>query len=45
MTLEELTKDIQIMAILCYQWGDSGKGKFSDYFATYWTDVTARGQG
>ena len=45
MGLEKLLKDAQIIAIICFQWGDTGKGKFSDYFASQWADVTARGTG
>jgi len=44
MTLEQLTKDVQTIAIICNQWGDSGKGKFVDYFAE-WADVIVRGTG
>ncbi len=45
MSLSHLLKDIQTMAIICNQWGDTGKGKFSDYFASEWADVIARGTG
>ena len=45
MGLEKLLKDAQIIAVICNQWGDTGKGKFSDYFASQWADVTARGTG
>ena len=45
MTLDNLLKDVQTIAIICNQWGDTGKGKFSDYFASQWADVTARGTG
>lgn len=40
-----LLDDVQIIAILCNQWGDTGKGKFSDLFASQWADVIARGTG
>ncbi len=43
--LKDLLRDVQIIAILCHQWGDTGKGKFSDYFASRWADVIARGTG
>jgi len=43
--LEKLLKDVQTVAVICNQWGDSGKGKFSDYFAKHWADVIARGTG
>jgi adenylosuccinate synthase len=45
MTLEKLVKDAKVIAIICNQWGDTGKGKFSDYFASQWADVIARGTG
>jgi len=45
MLLEKLLTDVQVIAILCHQWGDTGKGKFSDYFASRWADVIARGTG
>ena len=45
MGLDDLLKGIQTLAIICNQWGDTGKGKFSDYFASQWADVTARGTG
>jgi len=32
------------IAIVCTQWGDTGKGKFVDYFAE-WADIIARGTG
>lgn len=31
--LERLVGDSRVVAVVCNQWGDSGKGKFSDYFA------------
>ena len=45
MPLNTLLTDVQVIAILCHQWGDTGKGKFSDYFASRWADVIARGTG
>ncbi|MCH7850233.1 MAG: adenylosuccinate synthetase [Nanoarchaeota archaeon] len=45
MTLDNLLKGVQTVAVICNQWGDTGKGKFSDYFASQWADVTARGTG
>ena len=44
MKLENLLKNIQVTAVVCNQWGDTGKGKFSDYFSQ-WADVIARGTG
>jgi adenylosuccinate synthase len=43
--LKKLVKGKQIVAVVCNQWGDTGKGKFSDYFSAYWADVVARGTG
>ncbi len=45
MGLDDLLKGVKTIAIICNQWGDTGKGKFSDYFASQWADVTARGTG
>ncbi len=45
MTLEKLLKDVKILAVVCNQFGDTGKGKFSDYFSIHFADVTARGTG
>ena len=45
MSLDDLVKGVQTIAVVCNQWGDTGKGKFSDYFASQWADVTARGTG
>lgn len=45
MSLDKLLKGVQTIAIICNQWGDTGKGKFSDYFSQYWADVIARGTG
>ncbi len=45
MGLENLVNNVQILAIVCNQYGDTGKGKFSDFFAAHWADVIARGTG
>ena len=45
MTLNKLLNNVQTVAIICNQFGDTGKGKFSDYFASEWAEVTARGTG
>lgn len=39
-----LLRDIRTLAIVCTQWGDTGKGKFVDFFAG-WADIIARGTG
>ena len=45
MGIEKLLKNAKIVAVVCNQFGDTGKGKFSDYFASQWADVIARGTG
>ncbi len=45
MTLDRLVGNSKVVAVICNQWGDTGKGKFSDYFASSWADVIARGTG
>lgn len=42
--MEELLKNIKTLAIVCAQFGDTGKGKFVDLFS-YWADIIARGTG
>jgi len=45
MSLDKLVSNTNTIAIICNQFGDTGKGKFSDYFADHWADVIARGTG
>jgi adenylosuccinate synthase len=45
MSLECLVKDVKTLGVVCNQWGDTGKGKFVDYFAKHWADIVARGTG
>lgn len=40
----KLLQDVKTLALVCYQWGDTGKGKFADFFAS-WADIIARGTG
>lgn len=35
---------VKTLAVVCTQWGDTGKGKFVDLFAE-WADIIARGTG
>ena len=35
---------LQVVGIVCYQWGDTGKGKFTLLYSD-WADVTSRGAG
>jgi len=44
-TIDDLVANKQIIAVVCNQWGDTGKGKFSDLLAAQWADVIARGTG
>ena len=44
MTLQNLLNDVKTLAIVCNQFGDTGKGKFVDFFAD-WADIIARGTG
>ena len=44
-TLDALVNGMQTIAIVCNQWGDTGKGKFVDYFAENWADYIVRGTG
>lgn len=45
MSIDRLVKDAQVVAVVCNQWGDTGKGKFSDYLGANWADVIIRGTG
>jgi len=44
-TIGDLVGDSQVAAVICNQFGDTGKGKISDYLAMHWADVIARGTG
>jgi len=37
-------ENVRVLAIVCSQWGDTGKGKLVDYFAQ-WAEIIARGTG
>ncbi len=43
--LDMLLRDVFTLAIVCNQWGDTGKGKIVDLFAAEWADIIARGTG
>lgn len=45
MSLDKLLDNVSILAVICNQFGDSGKGKFVDYFSSIWANVVARGTG
>ncbi len=42
--INNFLKGVMTLSIVCYQWGDTGKGKFVDLFAQ-WADIIARGTG
>lgn len=44
MISTRLLDGVSTLAIVCTQWGDTGKGKFTDFFAE-WADIIARGTG
>lgn len=44
LDIERYLKGTKICAIVCNQWGDTGKGKFAHLFGPYF-DVIARGTG
>jgi adenylosuccinate synthase len=44
MNLDDLVEGKQVIAVTCNQWGDSGKGKIVDFFAS-WADLIVRGTG
>ncbi len=41
---KELLKNKQVVAVVCNQWGDTGKGKFVDLISD-WADIIVRGTG
>jgi len=45
MSLKKLTRDKQVIGVVCNQWGDSGKGKVIDWLAACWADIVIRGTG
>ncbi len=44
MNIEKLVRDSKVIAVVCNQWGDTGKGKIVDYLSEN-VDVIARGTG
>jgi len=44
MQINKILENVQTIAIIDNQFGDTGKGKFSDYFSE-WADIVARGTG
>ncbi len=45
MSLENVLNHLRTVAVICSQWGDTGKGKIVDYLAASWADVIFRGTG
>lgn len=45
MNLEKLTGRKKVIAVVCNQWGDTGKGKLVDWLASEWADYVVRGTG
>ena len=44
MSIENFLSGVGTLAIVCNQWGDTGKGKIVDFFSG-WADIIARGTG
>jgi len=43
--IQKFTDGKNVIAIICYQWGDTGKGKFVFLLASDWADIVIRGTG
>lgn len=43
-TIDDFLKDVLVLAVVCNQWGDTGKGKVVDLF-TGWSNIVVRGTG
>ncbi|MEI6529038.1 MAG: adenylosuccinate synthetase [Candidatus Falkowbacteria bacterium] len=43
--LAYVTDGKKVIAVICYQWGDSGKGKIVYVLASEWADIVIRGTG
>ncbi|MBW3018269.1 adenylosuccinate synthetase [Candidatus Woesearchaeota archaeon] len=43
-TMPLFMKDVKVASVLCFQWGDTGKGKVVAYFGS-WADINIRGTG
>src|SRR3989344_3557906 len=43
--LEKLVEGKQVIAVVCNQWGDTGKGKLVDWLASEWAEYVVRGTG
>jgi len=44
-SLKSFLDSQQVIAVVCSQWGDTGKGKIVDLFSLFWADVVVRGTG
>ncbi len=45
MSIEKLTRGKKVTAVVCNQWGDSGKGKLVDWLAFQCYRIVVRGTG
>ncbi|MDZ4256217.1 MAG: adenylosuccinate synthase [archaeon] len=43
--LADVLGNARTVAVVCNQWGDTGKGKLIDFLASDWADIIARGTG
>lgn len=43
--IQKFTNGKNVIAIVCYQWGDTGKGKFVFLLASEWANIVFRGNG
>lgn len=45
MNLDKFLAEKSVVAVVCNQWGDTGKGKVVDWIASEWADYVFRGTG
>ncbi len=45
MDMSCVLQDASTVAVVCMQWGDTGKGKIVDWLTSFWADIIARGTG
>ncbi len=43
--LDKLVGEKKVIAVVCNQWGDTGKGKMVDWLASDWAEFVVRGTG
>ncbi len=44
-TLSTITDNKNVIAVVCYQWGDTGKGKIIHLLSEDWAEIVIRGTG